>query len=277
MLIKGLDNTNLGILWTILQGKFVGKIKLNGSDLTMTSGRVDLGSLVTPTSLSTTLADYVLKSQIKTVSGNSDTDVMSQKATTDFVNSSINSASAFYLTKNAAGDPFATKAELTAATEFYYAGELRTPTKNDYLLVNADETHDGGACRYVYQGESGQGTWAFQYLVNEAPFTSAQLAALNSGITSALVTQIGTLDTNKADKVANATNGNLAGLDANGNLTDSGIAASDVQTKQTTLAGYGITDASINTSTRVITLGSNTIEVPDWQALTQQELEAIFQ
>ena len=31
----------------------------------------------------------------------------------------------------------------------------------------------------------------------------------------------------KADKVANATEGNLAGLDANGNLTDSGKKASD--------------------------------------------------
>ena len=35
-----------------------------------------------------------------------------------------------------------------------------------------------------------------------------------------------TARTNKADKVSNATNGNFAGLDANGNLTDSGVAAS---------------------------------------------------
>lgn len=34
----------------------------------------------------------------------------------------------------------------------------------------------------------------------------------------------------KADKVASATSGNLAGLDGNGNLTDSGIAATDVAT-----------------------------------------------
>lgn len=32
----------------------------------------------------------------------------------------------------------------------------------------------------------------------------------------------------KADKVTNATNGNLAGLDSNGNLTDSGIASSEI-------------------------------------------------
>lgn len=35
----------------------------------------------------------------------------------------------------------------------------------------------------------------------------------------------------KADKVQNATNGNLAGLDASGNLTNSGIAGADVVTK----------------------------------------------
>lgn len=37
----------------------------------------------------------------------------------------------------------------------------------------------------------------------------------------------------KADKVSNATNGNFAGLDANGNLTDSGKKASDFQTALT--------------------------------------------
>ena len=40
----------------------------------------------------------------------------------------------------------------------------------------------------------------------------------------------------KADKVVGATNGNLAGLDSSGNLTDSGIAASDVAT-QSDLSG----------------------------------------
>ena len=45
----------------------------------------------------------------------------------------------------------------------------------------------------------------------------------------------------KADKVSGATNGNLAGLDANGNLTDSGIAKTDVEEMQDEL--------SIDTST----------------------------
>lgn len=52
----------------------------------------------------------------------------------------------------------------------------------------------------------------------------------------------------KADKVSGATSGNFAGLDANGNLTDSGSKASDFKTKQTAVAdsdattdGSGIT------------------------------------
>lgn len=40
------------------------------------------------------------------------------------------------------------------------------------------------------------------------------------------------LNTAKADKVANATAGNLAGLDSNGNLTDSGIAIANVSKKE---------------------------------------------
>lgn len=49
----------------------------------------------------------------------------------------------------------------------------------------------------------------------------------------------------KADKVSNATVGNFAGLDANGNLTDSGYKASDFKPKQTavtdpTASGSGI-------------------------------------
>lgn len=49
----------------------------------------------------------------------------------------------------------------------------------------------------------------------------------------------------KADKVSNATDGNFAGLDDNGNLTDSGYKASDFKPKQTavtdpTASGSGI-------------------------------------
>lgn len=66
--------------------------------------------------------------------------------------------------------------------------------------------------------------------------------------TSGLVKNDGTIDTNtyltqhqdisgKADKVSNATNGNFAALDSNGNLTDSGSKASDFLTQHQDISG----------------------------------------
>lgn len=119
------------------------------------------------------------------------------KKVAEFVNSSINAMAAFYITKNAAGDAFATKAELTAAIAsgtFYNGGALRTPTKNDYLYVLADESATqivpgvNPTTRYAYDGAQ----WAFQIVVNNTALTSAQVAAINSGITAALVSWLST-------------------------------------------------------------------------------------
>lgn len=106
-----------------------------------------------------------------------------QLADKDYVNDSINSVTAFYITKNAAGDQFATYAELAAATTFYSWGVVRVPTRNDYTIVLDDETHDDEVTRYIYN--SG---WEYQYTINESPLTTAQINALNSWITAAKVT-----------------------------------------------------------------------------------------
>ena len=53
----------------------------------------------------------------------------------------------------------------------------------------------------------------------------------------------------KADKVSSPTNGDLAGLDANGNLTDSGILASKVIQKVTTATGLLKDDGTVDTTT----------------------------
>jgi hypothetical protein len=113
-----------------------------------------------------------------------------QLADKAFVNSSIGSLSANYVTYNATGDGFPTKAALTNASKFYYGGAEYTPTKSDYCLVIADESapypFTNGQTRYVMANNM----WAYQYGVNETPFTAAQNAALNSGITSAIVSEI---------------------------------------------------------------------------------------
>ena len=101
----------------------------------------------------------------------------------NYVDDSINSVTAYYITKNAAGDQFATYAELAAATTFYSGWVVRVPTRNDYCIVLDDENHDHATTRYIYNTN-----WEYQYTVNETALTTAQINALNSWITSAKVT-----------------------------------------------------------------------------------------
>lgn len=105
-----------------------------------------------------------------------------QLADKDYVNDSINSVTAYYITKDAAWNQFATYAELAAATTFYSGWVVRTPTRNDYTIVLDDETHNDEVTRYIYNGG-----WEYQYTINESPLTQAQLDALNSWITSGKV------------------------------------------------------------------------------------------
>lgn len=120
-----------------------------------------------------------------------------QLADKDFVNSSINNNSAYYITKNANGDPFGTHDELIKTQTFYSGGIVRIPTRNDYCTVLADETQEEApglypTTRYVYQKAEGAATgqWQFQYIVNNTTLTAEQLAALNSKITETKVKEI---------------------------------------------------------------------------------------
>jgi hypothetical protein len=155
-----------------------------------------------------------------------------------FVNSSINSLSANYVTSNALGNPFATKAALTTASVYYNGNSVYTPTDSDYCLVLSDESapspFTGGQVRYVMAGSS----WVYQYGVNEKPFTANQNAAINSGITSDLVAQIG----NKLDKnfeVSDA--GKILEVQSNGTV---GLASSDTIEKNTNKSSTIFDDAS---------------------------------
>ena len=131
-------------------------------------------------------------SDISTINGKipSEASTSNQLADKQYVLNNINSVTAYYITKNAQGDQFATYAELAAATTFYSGGVVRVPTRNDYTIVLADENHDNATTRYIYN--SG---WEYQYTINETPLTQAQLDALNSGITAAKVTNYDALNT----------------------------------------------------------------------------------
>lgn len=192
------------------------------ADGTIPTGRItnSFNQELTDTNLGATMADLtpvadkvtIIEAEIPTAAS-----ADNQLADKAFVNSSINNMAAFYVTSDAAGDAFATKAALDGGP-WYFQGTERTPTTNDYALVMDDETHDNKTTRYMYDGS----IWAFQYVLNNTAFTQAQIDALNSGITAALVASIG-------DKANSAT----------------------------TLAGYGITDAY--TKTEVNTLIQNAL------------------
>lgn len=140
-------------------------------------------------------------------------------ASKKYVDTQINTYAAYYITKNAAGDAFATRAELMAASTFYSGGVVRVPTRNDYCYVLADENHDNATTRYLYNNG-----WEFQIVVNETAFTQAQLDAINSGATAAKINAIaGKLDKQLGTYTVYAIDGSnqqvMLGYNAN-NLAD---------------------------------------------------------
>ena len=110
------------------------------------------------------------------------TNPVTSEGIANFVNSSINALAAYYITYDAQGSPFPTRSALMNATTFYYNGAVRTPTQNDYCIVLADENYSNMSTRYMFNGTN----WVYQYTFN-MQFTTAQLNALNSGITSSKV------------------------------------------------------------------------------------------
>lgn len=129
----------------------------------------------------------------QSINDNSTTDYPSSKAVADFVNSSVATNTANYISNN--GEPFTSVAQLEA-----YSG---TVTNNDYAFVTGtDSAGNTYYDRYKATVDSSTTpatvTWAKEYRLNNSSFTAEQWAAINSGITSALVASIN----NKVDKVA---------------------------------------------------------------------------
>ena len=174
------------------------------------------------------LSVYALASDVSDIqdlipSAATDQNQLADKA---FVNSSIANMAANYVTSDAQGDNFATRAALIAGP-YYYKGASYTPTNNDYALVEADENHNNDTTRYMYDGVQ----WNFQYVVNNSPFSQAQLDAINSGITAAKVTGYDSLvsnvqaDWNASSGLAQILNKPTLGTAASANTTDFATAA----------------------------------------------------
>ena len=101
-----------------------------------------------------------------------------QLADKDFVNSSIATQTAAYISDN--GQPFASVTALKA-----YTGVV---TNLDYAYVTGKDS-DGNTYydRYKATATGGSVSWSKEFRLNNSSFTAAQWSAISSGITAALV------------------------------------------------------------------------------------------
>jgi hypothetical protein len=106
-----------------------------------------------------------------------------QLADINRVNSSVSNMAARYVTATSAGDTqFESLAALNTG-QWFHQGAAYTPTVHDYaIFINTDNS--------VWRAGFDGAQWNAQYKINDTPFTAAQIQAINSGITSGLVTQM---------------------------------------------------------------------------------------
>lgn len=115
------------------------------------------------------------------VLGTSNSKYPTDKAVAEFVNSSIATNTANYISNN--GEPFTSVEQLEA-----YSG---TVTNNDYAFVTGTDSEGNTYYdRYKATVSGSSVTWALEYRLNNSSFTAAQWSAINSGITSVLVAKI---------------------------------------------------------------------------------------
>ena len=152
-----------------------------------------------------------IKDKIPTTATN--TNQLADKA---FVNSSIEASAARGLNYDGDGAPFPAKPindQIDGIdVSYFFQGQTVIPSDNDYIIVSPDANYSGGQVRYGREGNF----WVYRYKINDAPFTQAQIDAINSGVTAAAFA-------NKANRAIPTTSGNLATLDSLGNLMDGGV------------------------------------------------------
>lgn len=151
-------------------------------------------------------------------------DAGNEIADKNFVNSSIATATATYKGNyNLVTDLSLTTAASHSDIQTALATEISTVDNNDYCFVeipvaDATPTLLARVERYKFN----RSVWSYEYTLNNSSFTSDQWAAINSGITTSLVTTFG----NKYDKPS----GGIPGTDlASAVQTSLGKADSAVQ------------------------------------------------
>ncbi len=166
----------------------------------------------------------------------------------NFVNSTVGTNTANYISKNVGGVrvPFDSLAELQA-----YTG---TVAQNDYAFVTGTDA-DGNTYfdRYKASVSGSTVTWAKEYRLNNSSFTAVQWAAINSGISAALVASVQThmAATNNPHSVTKS----QVGL---GNVNNTSDANKPVSTAQQTALNAKVSTSSVTHETWTFTLDDDT-------------------
>ncbi len=97
----------------------------------------------------------------------------------------IDKLAAYYITYTAQGAAFPTRADLINAQTVYSGGVVRVPTRNDYAVVLADETHGGAEYRYIYAVADGEtvGQWEAQYPIETNDYAALSDKPQINGVT----------------------------------------------------------------------------------------------
>ena len=179
------------------------------------------------------------------VLGTSDSKYPTDKAVAEFVNSSIATNTANYISNN--GEPFTSVEQLEA-----YSGPV---TNNDYAFVTGmDSEGNTYYDRYKATVSGETVTWALEYRLNNSSFTAAQWSAINSGITSALVAKIH--DHSNKDVLDGITSSDVANWNSKqGAIPDAGSAANPVHFKD----GKAVAGDSINNCKLTLKVGDATV------------------
>lgn len=183
------------------------------SDLGLQSSIDDLSSIRSGASAGATALQ---PEDVDTLPTDGSSNPVSSGGTYDFVNSSIATNTAYFI------GTFASVAELEA-----YTG---TVTNNDYAFVTSTDSA-GNTLYNRYKYNAATQTWSFEYAVNNTAFTTAQWAAIQSGMTSADKTKLDGIETG-----ANKTVIDASPTSGSSNAVSSGGVHTALSGKQDTIA-----------------------------------------
>ena len=265
------------------QANIIETVKVNGTALTPTTKTVDITVPAAPTVGSANLTIQKNGSGIATFSANSTvavtadisvpTTITELASTTQMaaINSGVNTTVVSQVTTNknniaaiqtvipsaaTASNQLADKSFVNssiATNTAYFIGTFDsvesleaytgTVTTNDYAFVETTDTAGNTFYdRYKYNGSE----WLFEYELNNSSFTSDQWAAINSGVTTTIVSQV-TTNKNDITTIKNTMSGygNIVthsvaefATAAQGSLADSALQSGDSNTLLTNDAGY---------------------------------------